>query len=213
MATLNNGIFTPQIAMSPRVFRGLMNHQGFTGNRSDEVEAFRIHIEEYFRVHERMPSLLEVGSGLGDMAEHFADIVGEEKYQGIDSNRNFVREAKKRFPHLFFTLQNFFLLEESALYDMVCVPYTLLNLFPFEIQALFILKARNHGKVVIIDTVLPDVHGVHDDVTRTLGKEEFGGDTETVAYFMCERRLREICTQDASTSFTCHHYNKKLTEE
>lgn len=181
---------TPQQNMTPEVFLEIMKHQGVLHNRFAEYFAFKIYIDQY-RISRIGPvSLLEVGSGLGDIGQHLEGIV--DIYIGIDTNDSFVSYAKARFPKLSFHLQNFFLLRMSNVYDIVCAPYTLVNLFDFRRQEVFIRKAVAHANLVLIDTILPDTHGVHENVTRELDESEFGGAFGGAVYFMCERQLEEI---------------------
>ncbi len=160
---MQNENLTPQSNMSAKAFERIMKHQGIWGNRSTEASVYRHFIDGYKSKHNPLPLLLEVGSGLGDMAEHLYEMVAS--YQGIDTNPHFIQEARKRFPHLSFSEQNFFLLPMECKYDVVCVPYTLINLFNFARQEVFIRKALKHGKLVLINTILPDVHEVYQDTT------------------------------------------------
>ena len=189
----SNEALTPQIRMTSQQFRTTMTHQGFTGNRESEAEVYKYWIDDYKTRKGRSPTLLEVGCGLGDMAEHLSKMVGEDHYHGIDSNPSFVLEARERLPDLRFSLQNFFTLPvDTQQYDIVCIPYTLITLFSFDRQEILLRKALAHGQMVMVHTMLPEIYGEQGDIVKQLKKEEFGTDFEPEAYFRCEASLRAI---------------------
>ncbi len=197
-------IETPQQNMSPEVFLDIMKHQGILHNRTSEYLAFKMYIDQYRISHNGPISLLEVGSGLGDIGQHLEGIV--DTYTGIDTNSSFVSYAKTRFPKLSFHLQNFFLLSMTNIYDIVCVPYTLINLFDFQRQEVLIRKAVTHANLVLIDTILPDTHGIHENVTRVLDESEFCGEFGGIVHFMCEKQLEEIA-QSLGVSYLATNFD------
>lgn len=186
--------WTPQLHLTANQFRTTMNYQGLSDNRDSEADVYKSCINGYIARSPGSPTLLEVGCGLGDMAEHLSKIVGESNYHGIDSNSSFVLEARRRLPNLNFSLQNFFMLLMDAQYDIVCIPYTLINLFSFSRQEILLRKALAHGQMVMVHTMLPDVYGVKENTERELQSDEFGTDYNTMAYFMCEASFRAIFT-------------------
>jgi ubiquinone/menaquinone biosynthesis C-methylase UbiE len=168
--------------MSVETFHATMSKQGLKDNRLDEATAFA---EEISLLGENL-DLLEVGSGLGDMSVHLSSIPNIKSYRGIDSNRGFIDDAQRRFPRLNFTHGNFFEMPESEKFDVVCVPFTLTNLFQFPLQEKFLKKLIKHGGTVIVDTILPDFFGVCEDTIKHASEDEFADGYSVDAYYFSE---------------------------
>lgn len=109
-------------------------------------------------------SVLEIGVGTGRVGAFLAQLPWVNSYLGIDTEPSCIERCKEKHPWLTVEMQNFILLDPEKYWDFVVMPYSTFSGIRKNKQEVMFLKMIHHGRLIVVDTVLPDAHGTYDDV-------------------------------------------------
>ncbi len=210
----SNLVDLPQHNLSTRSFSRIYESLGADHPNRQEFGILRGVIAG-FQLANKRPKLrvLEIGSGDGRVARHLANEEGVD-YVGIEPHSENVATARAALPGVSFLEGNFFQLSPKERFDIVIVPYTLVNMFPFDRQEVFLRKAVHHAQLFIFDVILPDDFGVAEDTVKHVSSEEFAETGyETTGYYFCKEHLSRILTSAGVNLMKTAQYPFMETED
>lgn len=163
---------TPQLGLSAEVFEKAYLAAGIAYGY--ELLVFLKKIKALSEKLGRSVSVLEIGVGTGRVGVFISGLPWVSSYLGIDSESTSIKRCKKKHPHLAVKKANFILIEPSERWDVIVVPYTMFPGIQENRQEIMFLKMLHHGRMILVDTILPDAHGETTDVHFDNDGQELG---------------------------------------
>ena len=172
---------TPQLGLDAYEFEKAYSKQGIAYSYE-----FALLVEQTYRLSQKLGrpiSILEVGVGAGRVGAFLYQLPWISNYLGIDTELTCIELCKKRHQNLPVRLQNLLLVSPSQKWDMVIMPYGTFSGIAQNRQEIMFLKMIHHSNyITLIDTMVPEAHGVEGDVVYENDGQEL---SLLVAYTDC----------------------------